>query len=84
MTANKQFLLLIDVLIQDRSQQIMIYEVFKLNIPHEIFQPTMMLPLSFLGITKDETMAVKLSATQFQVCQAANGQFATYLHLFSH
>ena len=35
--ANKQFLLLIDVPIQDRSQQIMIYEVFTLNIPHGNF-----------------------------------------------
>ena len=35
--ANKQFLLLIDVLIQDRSQQIMIYEVFTLDIPHGNF-----------------------------------------------
>ena len=35
--ANKQFLLLIDVPIQDRPQQIMIYEVFTLNIPHGNF-----------------------------------------------
>ena len=37
LTANKQFLLLIDVPIQDRSQKIMIYEVFTLNIPHGNF-----------------------------------------------
>ena len=35
--ANKQFLLLIDVPIQDRSQQMMIYKVFTLNIPHGNF-----------------------------------------------
>ena len=34
---NKQFLLLIDVLIQDRSQQLSIYKVFTLDIPHGNF-----------------------------------------------
>ena len=34
---NKQFLLLIDVPIQDRPQQITIYAVFTLNIPHGNF-----------------------------------------------
>ena len=29
----------------------------------------------YLGITKYETMAVELSTTQLQICQAANGQF---------
>ena len=35
--ANKQFLLLIDVPIQDRSQQITVYEIFTLDIPHRNF-----------------------------------------------
>ena len=35
--ANKQFLLLIDVPIQERLQQITIHEVFTLNIPHGNF-----------------------------------------------
>ena len=35
--ANKQFLLLIDVPIQDRSQQLSIYKVFTLDIPHGNF-----------------------------------------------
>ena len=73
--ANKQFLLLIDVPIQDRSQQITTYEVFTLNIPYGNFTAHYDITAKYLGITKDETMAVELSATQFEVCQATNGQF---------
>ena len=73
--ANKQFLLLIDVPIQDRSQQIMIYKVFTLNIPHGNFTAHYDITTQYLGITKDETMAVELSTNQFQFCQATNGQF---------
>ena len=73
--ANKQFLLLIDVPIQDRSQQIMIYEVFTLNIPYGNFTACYDVTTKYPGITKDETMAVELLTTQFQVCQATNGQF---------
>ena len=35
--ADKQFLLLIDVPIQDRSQQLSIYNIFTLDIPHGNF-----------------------------------------------
>ena len=38
---NKQFLLLIDMPIQDRSQQITIHEILTLDIPQEITQPAM-------------------------------------------
>ena len=73
--ANKQSLLLIDVLIQDRSQQITIYKVFTLNIPRGNFTAHYNVTTKYLRITKDETMAAKLSATQYQVCQATNRQF---------
>ena len=39
--ANKQVLLLIDVPIQDRSQQLSIYKVFTLDIPHGTSQHNM-------------------------------------------
>ena len=81
---NKQFLLLIDVPTQDRSQQITIKEVFTLNIPHGNFSAHYNINTKYLGITKDETMAVEVSSTKFQVCQAVNGNFVAYLHLFSH
>ena len=73
--ANKQFLLLIDVPIQDRSQQIMIYEVFTLNIPHGNFKACYNVTTKYLGITKDEIMAVELSTSQCLVWQATHGQF---------
>ena len=75
--ADKQFLLLIDVPIQDRSQQITIHKVFTLNIPHGNFSALRDMNTKYLGITRDETMAVELSITQFQVYQAANGQFCS-------
>ena len=73
----KQFLLLIDVPNQDRSHQIIIYKIFTLDIPHGNFTAHYDITTKYLGITKDETMAVELSSYQFQICQAANGQFCT-------
>ena len=80
--ANKQFLLLIDVPIQDRSQQITVYEIFTLDIPHRNFTAHYDITTKYLRITKDETMGVELSPHQFQICQAANGQFCTIPTLF--
>ena len=64
---NKQFLLLIDVPIQDRSQQITIHEVFTLSMPHGNFSAFYDINTKYLGITKEATMAAELSITQFQV-----------------
>ena len=75
--ANKQFLLLIDIPIQDRSQQIIIYEVFTLHIPHGNFSAGYDIDTKYLGITSDETMAMALSTSQFKACQEANGQFCS-------
>ena len=65
---NKQFLLLIDVPIQDRSGQITIHKVLTLSIPHGNFSAHYDINTKYLGVTKDATMAVELSTTQFQVC----------------
>ena len=65
---NKQFLLLIDVPIQDRSQQITIHEVLTLSIPHGHFSAHYNINTKYLGVTKDATMVVELSTTQFRVC----------------
>ena len=72
---NKQFLLLIDVPIQDRSGQITIHEILTLSIPHGNYSACYDVNTKYLGITKDATMAVQLSATQFWVCWEANSQF---------
>ena len=74
---NKQFLLLIDVPIQDRSWQITIHKVLTLTIPHGNYSACYDINTKVLGITKDATMAVELSATQFQVCWEANSQFCS-------
>ena len=65
---NKQFLLLIDVPIQERSQQITIHKVLTLSIPHGNLSACYDINTKCLGITKDATMAVEVSTTQFRVC----------------
>ena len=74
---NKQFLLLIDVPIQDRSRQITIDQILTLNIPQGNYSACYDVDTKYFGVTKDATMAVELSITQFQACQEANGQFCS-------
>ena len=73
--ANKQFLLLIDIPIQDQSQQLSIYKIFTLDIFHGKFTACYDINTQYLRITQDETMAVDISPQQFRICQEANGQF---------
>ena len=58
--ANKQFLFLIDVLIQDRSQQLSIYNIFTLDIPHGTFTAHYDISTQYLRITQNKTMAVEI------------------------
>ena len=62
-------LLLIDVPIQDRSWQITIHKGLTLSIPHGNFSAHYDINTKYLGITKDATMVVELSTTQFWVCK---------------
>ena len=71
--ANKQCLLLIDVPIQDRTQQISIYRIFTLDILHGNFTACYEIDTKYLGITWDETMAVEISDKQYSTCKEANG-----------
>ena len=73
--ANRQFLLLIDVPIQDQTQQISIYRSFALDIPHENFTACYEVDTKYLGITQDKTMAVEILYQQYSTCKEANGQF---------
>ena len=73
--ANKQFLLLIDVTIQDQSQQLSIYKIFTLDIPHGSFTAYYDITTQYLRNTQDETMGVEISPQQFRICQEANEQF---------
>ena len=72
---NKQFLLLIDIPIQDRAHQITVHQVFTLDIPYGNYSACYDINTRYFGVTKDVMMGVELSATQFQICQQANGQF---------
>ena len=72
---NKQFLLLIDIPIQDRACQITIHQVFTLDIPHGNYSAHYNINTRYFGVTKDATMGLELSTTQFEVCRQANGQF---------
>ena len=72
---NKQCLLLIDVPIQDRSCQITIHQILPLDIPHGNYSAHYNVNTKYFGATKDATVAVELSTTQFQACQQANRQF---------
>ena len=71
--ADKQFLLLIDVPIQDCAQQLKIYEAFNLVIPHRNLSACYNIDGKYWGITYDETKAVEISGQKFNTCQQANG-----------
>ena len=60
---NKQFLLLIDIPIQDRACQITIHQVFTLDIPHGNYSAHYNINNQYFGVTKDATMGLELSCT---------------------
>ena len=72
---NKQFILLIDIPIQNRFHQITVHQVFTLDIPYGNYSVHYDINTRYFEVTKDVTMRVELTATQFQICQQANGQF---------
>ena len=74
---NKQFLILIDVPIQDRSRQVTIHKILTLDIPQGNYSAHYDIDTNYLGVTKDATMAVELSSTQLQACKETNGQFCS-------
>ena len=65
---DKQFSLLIDIPIQDRAHQITIHQVFTLDIPHGNYSAHYDINTRYFGVTKDATMGLELSTTQFEVC----------------
>ena len=73
--ANRQFLLLIDVPVQDQMQQISIYRIFTLDIPHGNFTACYEIDIKYLRITWDKTMLVEISDKQYSM--EANEQFCS-------
>ena len=63
---TESFLLLIDVPIQDQTQQISIYRIFTSDIPHGNFTACYEVDTKYLAITWDKTMAVEMLYQQYQ------------------
>ena len=82
--ADEQFLLLIDVPMQDHTQQLEIYEVFNLAIPHRNFSAQYSINKRYLGIMHDETNAVEISEDQFKHTKRLKNSFAVLTHSFYH
>ena len=74
--ADEQFLLLIDVPIQDHAQQLKIYEVFNLAIPHGNFSAHYTIHNKYLGIMHDETKEVGISEDQPKYAKRPTDNFA--------
>ena len=72
---ESQFLLLIDVPIQDRAQQIQIYKIINLPVPVGNYSMRYTMDNKYLGVTYDRTKAMDIPEDQFKLCKEANGQF---------
>ena len=73
--AEGQFLLLIDVPIQNGTQQLQIHEVLNLPVPHSNLLAQYKINHRYTGDIHDETKAVAIMDQQYMECQHANGQF---------
>ena len=56
--ADQQFLLLINMSIQNRTQQLQIYEVFSLPVPHGNLSAEHKVNYKYIGVTYGETKTV--------------------------
>ena len=72
---ENQFLLLIDVPIQDRAQQIQIYQIINLPVPVGNYSMRYTMDTKYLGVTYDRTKAMDIPEEQFKLCKEANRQF---------
>ena len=72
---DEEFLLLIDMPIQDHVQQIGVYEVFNLDIVHGNYSLCYDIEEKYLDITLDKTSVIEILENQFQTCKKANRQF---------
>ena len=72
---ENQFLLLIDVPIQDRAQHIQIYQIINLPVPVGNYSMRYTLDTKYLGVTYDRTKAMDIPEEQFKLCKEATRQF---------
>ena len=76
----RQFLLLINVPIQNRAQQLQICKVFSLPVLHSKPSAQYKINHRYIGVTYDEKRAVASMDQQYIACQHANGQFCRMHH----
>ena len=72
---DNQFLLLIDVPIQDRAQQIQIYQIINLPVLVGNYSMRYTMDTKYIGVTYDRTKAMDIPEEQFKLCKEANRQF---------
>ena len=60
---------------QNRAQQLQIYEVFSLPVPHNNLSAKYKVNYKYVGVTYDEIKAVAITNLQYRACQHTNGQF---------
>ena len=70
--ADGQFLLLIDVTIQNRVQWLQTYEVFSLPVPYSNLSAQYKINHKYIGVTYDKTKAVATMDQQYRACKHAN------------
>ena len=73
--AEEQFLILIDVPIQDRAQQLQISKIFKLPVLHGDMSARYQMNDKYIGVTYDETLPVVITDQQYSICLNVNCQF---------
>ena len=73
--ADGQFLFLTDVCILYRAQQLQIYEVFNLPVPHGNVSAQYKINNKHIGVTYYKTQEVLITKQQYLKCLHANGQF---------
>ena len=74
-TAEGQFLLLTNVPIQNRVQQLQIYEVFNLPVWHNNLSAQHKINHMYIRVMFYETKAVAITDQQYITCKHAKGQF---------
>ena len=70
-----KFLLLIDIPIQDRRQQLTIFKITNLPIPKGNFSLQYNLDTHYMAVNEDETMLTPMSTEEYETCRKAKGQF---------
>ena len=75
LAAASEFILLIDIPIQDKSQQYQLYQVINLPVPHQNTTAKYAIDTEFVAISYNEDNLIPVTSSQFTECLKANGQF---------